>query len=82
VVGPAEAEAAALGAALQAAAVMEGATSVSAYVAAAAPQAEGGGVVEPDPEHAAAYAAAYARHVELGEALFGSGGVTVRPVLG
>ena len=74
VVVPAEAEAAALGAALQAAALLEGAPSVREFVAAHAPPPDEGGVVEPDAGNAAAYAGAYARHVALGEALFGGGG--------
>lgn len=83
---PGEAEAAALGAALQAAAVMEGAGSVRDYVSAAAPAAGGDSVVvEPDPGNAGAYAEAYARHAAAGEALFGDGGGgggKVRAVLG
>ena len=78
---PAEAEAAALGAALQAAALLAGAP-VAAFVAGHAPPPDEGGVVEPDPAHAGAYADAYAQHVALGEALFGSGAGAVRAVLG
>ena len=73
---PAEAEAAALGAALQAAAVVEGRGaegSVAGYVADHEPPLEEG-AMEPDPSAAAAYEAAYAAFKAAGGALFGAGG--------
>jgi xylulokinase len=69
---PLEAESAALGAALQAAAVHSG-VPVGAYVQQhQPPMAES--VVQPDPAAKAAYAEALARHRQLGARLFGAGG--------
>ena len=65
---PAEAEAAALGAALQAAAVGSG-TPVREFVATHPPPLLER-VVHPCPAAGAAYQAAYERHVRLGAALF------------
>ena len=65
-----ETEAAALGAALQAAAVAAG-DKVSAYVAAHAPPPAGEAIL-PDAAHAAYYAAAFASFTEAGRALFGA----------
>lgn len=90
---PSEPEAAALGAALQAAAVAEGAR-VGDYVAATAPEVEKNGassdssssssaVTEPDLSKRQAYDEAFARHQALGEALFGEeGGVAKKMFLG
>jgi len=72
---PAETEAAALGAALQAAALAAGAP-VREYVAAAAPPTVGA-AVEPDPAAAAAYESAAARFAAAGAALFGPGGAAL-----
>lgn len=74
VVVPSETEAAALGAALQAAAVAEGAGSVREYVVAAAPPLDSAGAVEPDSSTADAYAEARTRFDRVGTALFGEGG--------
>lgn len=68
VVAAGETEAAALGAALQAAAVASGA-SVAAFVREHAPPPEGSAVL-PLPEHAAHYAAAFAAFVEAGQTLY------------
>ena len=65
---PREAEAAALGAALQAAAVLEGA-GVAQYVSAHEPQLETE-AVEPRTEHAAAMAAAFEVYKARGVSLF------------
>ena len=64
-----EPETAALGAALQAAAVWKG-EKVGDYVRGHPPPLEPG-ATEPDPGAAGAYAAAFQRHVELGGKLFG-----------
>ena len=64
-----EAEAAALGAALQAAAILAGA-AVAQYVSAHEPQLEAE-AVEPRPEHAAAMAAAFELYKARGSTLFG-----------
>ncbi|KAG2486961.1 hypothetical protein HYH03_014458 [Edaphochlamys debaryana] len=69
VVLPAEADSAALGAALQAAAIAEG-VAVADYVAAHPPPMEDL-VVRPNPEHRAAYDAALQRFEALGQQLFG-----------
>ena len=63
-----ESETAALGAALQAAAVWKG-EKVGDYVRQHPPQLEPG-ATEPDPGAAGAYVAAFQRHVELGGKLF------------
>jgi len=68
VVAAGETEAAALGAALQAAAVASGAT-VAAFVREHAPPPAGSAVL-PLPEHAAHYAAAFAAFVEAGQKLY------------
>ena len=65
---PAEAESAALGAALQAAAASEGA-DVGEYVASHAPPLLGEDM-QPDPSMRAAYDAAFERHQRLGRQLF------------
>jgi xylulokinase len=67
---PLEPESAAFGAALQAAAVHQG-VAVADFVQQHQAMAEE--VVRPDPAAAAAYAAAFQRHVERGEVLFGGG---------
>jgi sugar (pentulose or hexulose) kinase len=66
---PAEAEAAALGAALQAAAVGSAEPSVRRFVQAHPPPLLQL-LVTPDPATAPAYLAAYERHVRLGAGLF------------
>jgi len=66
---PAETESAALGAALQAAAVHQGA-SVAEYITEHGPRMKPS-VAEPDPSKSGAYAEAFARHRQLGELLFG-----------
>eukprot|EP00892_Ulva_mutabilis_P008976 jgi/Ulvmu1/6450/UM003_0080.1 len=68
---PSMAESAALGAALQAAAVHQGA-DVAEFVGENPPEMEGG-EIEPDPKNAEAYAEARQRHVAAGSALFASG---------
>jgi xylulokinase len=68
---PAEPEAAALGACLQAGAVCSG-MRVSAYVELHQPPLEPG-VLQPDPEQAAVYSSALRRHVALRAQLFGGG---------
>jgi sugar (pentulose or hexulose) kinase len=96
---PSEPEAAALGAALQAAAVAEG-SKVGDYVSATAGEVERAGasssgsgadapssssssVTEPDLSKRESYDDAFARHQNLGEALFGEeGGVAKRMFLG
>jgi len=96
---PSEPEAAALGAALQAAAVAEG-SKVGDYVSATAGEVERAGasssgsgadapssssssVTEPDLSKRESYEDAFARHQNLGEALFGEeGGVAKRMFLG
>ena len=78
---PSEPEAAALGAALQAAAVAEG-SGVRDYVSSTADQVEKAGdsssssssVTEPDLSKRQAYDEAFARHRDLGEALFAEKG--------
>lgn len=70
---PSTAESAALGAALQAAAVHQGA-DVAAFVEANPPEMEGA-EIEPDPKNEEVYAEALQRHVAAGSALFGSGAV-------
>lgn len=67
---PTEADSAALGAALQAAAVHHGA-DVREYVLENEPSTEPAGL-EPDTGAADAYGEALARHREAGQALFGS----------
>lgn len=68
---PKIAESAALGAALQAAAVHEGA-DVAAFVRAHPPEMEAA-EIEPDPGNAEVYAEALQRHVAAGSALFAAG---------
>lgn len=72
VITPKEAESAALGAALQAAAVHQGADDVADFIRTNPPEMEGG-EIEPDPGNADAYAEALKRHVDAGSALFGTG---------
>ena len=69
VVAAGETEAAALGVALQAAAVASG-TDVAAFVREHAPPPRAGGVTLPAAEHAAHYKCAYAAYCAAGEALF------------
>lgn len=67
---PAEAESAALGAALQAAAAFNGA-DVGSYVSTEAEPPLLPEVVEPNAANAAPYAEAFERHQALGQKLFG-----------
>eukprot|EP00803_Ostreobium_quekettii_P003256 evm.model.scf_876.5 EVM.evm.TU.scf_876.5 scf_876:25056-26697(-) len=66
---PVEAESAALGAALQAGAVHSG-TAVASYVERVGPELDDC-VVAPDPSKKEVYKAAFQRHKEFGQALFG-----------
>jgi xylulokinase len=70
---PVEAESAALGAALQAAAVHARTADVAHFVAENAPAMEDR-EVEPDKSARDTYAAGYQQHRALGEALFGDAG--------
>ena len=70
---PAEAESAALGAALQAAAHVAGAADIGAWIADNHDPPVGENVLEPDPAAAAAYDAAFALYRRRGESLFGGG---------